>query len=379
MGSSLRSYAEVAGALRSPYAADELVIAGEAPILAVDLAGEEAGADGAGPDGAAEALRRLPAVTVAVVDGSALPAPARSGAGAHPALAPVPGAGAGPVARRAPVAGPEPVVAAFDVVLDGSHAGAGAALDALVAAAAAQPLAAVAAVQLLRLSASLGVVDGLVAESFAYSTLQAGPGFGAWLAARRAGGPPSAGPPAADAEPLRVARDGAELRLTFNRPEVHNAFGFAVRDALVEAVRLAVADRTVESVVLDGRGPSFCSGGDLREFGTFGDPLSAHLVRTGRSAGYWLHRISDRLTAHLHGWCIGSGIELAAFAGRVRAAPDVEIALPEVGMGLVPGAGGTVSLPRRIGRHRTAHLCLSGERIEARLARAWDLVDELDH
>ena len=70
------------------------------------------------------------------------------------------------------------------------------------------------------------------------------------------------------------------------------------------------------------------------------------------------------MTARVHGPSVGSGVELAAFAGRVVAAPDATFALPEVAMGLVPGAGGTVSIPARIGRHRTAWLALTGERID---------------
>jgi enoyl-CoA hydratase/carnithine racemase len=82
--------------------------------------------------------------------------------------------------------------------------------------------------------------------------------------------------------------------------------------------------------------------------------------------------------AHVHGACVGSGVELAAFADRVVATADTEIALPEIGLGLVPGAGGTVSLTRRIGRLRTAWLAFSGCSIDATTARSWGLVDELE-
>ena len=75
---------------------------------------------------------------------------------------------------------------------------------------------------------------------------------------------------------------------------------------------------------------------------------------------------------------MGAGIEMAAFAGRVVADEAAAISLPEIGIGLIPGAGGTVSLPRRIGRHRTALLALSGERISASTAVDWGLVDEID-
>jgi enoyl-CoA hydratase/carnithine racemase len=70
-------------------------------------------------------------------------------------------------------------------------------------------------------------------------------------------------------------------------------------------------------------------------------------------------------------------VELPAFAGRVVAAPDATFRLPEVGFGLVPGAGGTVSVPRRIGRQRAAWLALTGAVVDARTALAWHLVDEI--
>ena len=74
---------------------------------------------------------------------------------------------------------------------------------------------------------------------------------------------------------------------------------------------------------------------------------------------------------------MGAGIEVAAFAGRVVADPDAVISLPELGIGLVPGAGGTVSIPARIGRHRTALMALSTRPIPATTALEWGLVDEL--
>jgi enoyl-CoA hydratase/carnithine racemase len=79
----------------------------------------------------------------------------------------------------------------------------------------------------------------------------------------------------------------------------------------------------------------------------------------------------------LQGACVGAGVELPAFAAQVSASEDAFFQLPELAMGLVPGAGGTVSLPRRIGRQRTAWLALSGQRLDAETALAWGLVDEL--
>jgi enoyl-CoA hydratase/carnithine racemase len=99
-------------------------------------------------------------------------------------------------------------------------------------------------------------------------------------------------------------------------------------------------------------------------------------VRTTRSAARALAACAPRVVALVHGACFGAGLELAAFAGRVRARPSARFALPELAMGLVPGAGGTVSLPRRIGRHRTAWLALTGAEIDADTALDWGLADE---
>ena len=160
-----------------------------------------------------------------------------------------------------------------------------------------------------------------------------------------------------------------------DRPEVRNAFGAAMRDELVEAFTLVALDDSLVEVRLRGRGVNFCSGGDLDEFGTSPGPVPAHLVRTGRNAGVALSRVADRVVAEVHGTCVGAGVELPAFATRVEAAPGTTFRLPEIAMGLVPGAGGTASIPRRIGRHRTCHLALRGTELDVLTARDWGLVD----
>jgi enoyl-CoA hydratase/carnithine racemase len=245
-------------------------------------------------------------------------------------------------------------------------------LDAVVATSTANPLAATTLAVLLRSAGRRSVAEGLVAESTAYGLLQGGPEFARWRRGRsRRERPDGAGPP------VRVDRDGDTLSITLDRPHVRNALSSAVRDGLVAAVEIAVADPSVATVHLAGAGPSFCSGGDLDEFGSCTDPASAHLLRLLRSPARSLARVADRTVAHLHGDAVGSGIELAAFAARVEADPSTRIALPEVGLGLIPGAGGTVSLPARIGRHRTLRLALTGRTLDAAGALAWGLVDAL--
>ena len=247
-------------------------------------------------------------------------------------------------------------------------------LEALVARVRRAPLAAQALVQILRGSEQRDLESGLAVESFAYSALQAGPEFAAWLAAR--GAPRHAAESRADA-PLRVQRDGPQLHLTLDRPARRNAWSAAMRDALVEALELALRDGSIREIVLDGAGPAFCGGGDLDEFGSLPDPATAHAIRLTRSPARLVAACAARLRAELHGACVGAGIELPAFAGRIVAREDAFFELPELGLGLVPGAGGTVSLPRRVGRQRTAWLALTGARLDARSALSWGLIDEI--
>jgi len=241
-----------------------------------------------------------------------------------------------------------------------------AAIESTVAAA---PLASAALVDLLGVTARLDVPHGLVAESFAYSMLLGGPEFLAW----RAGTPRRAVP--ASTDPVLAERVGDVLHITLNRPERRNAFGRVVRDGVIDALAIAELDLSITEVVLTGAGEGFSSGGDLDEFGTTPGIVEAHRIRLERSVGHAVHRLRDRVRPVLHGACFGAGIEVPAFAGRVLARPGTFFCLPEVALGLVPGAGGTVSITHRIGPQRTAWLALTGARLDLDTALAWGLVD----
>jgi hypothetical protein len=203
---------------------------------------------------------------------------------------------------------------ATDGAKDGANEGAVEATWALEAAILRNPQAATALVQVIRLGTSLEAAEALVVESLAYSTLQGGPEHGEWLATR-----PVRAVDARSDPVLRLERDADALWVTLNRPERRNAYSARMRDELVAALELAAADPTVASVHLRGRGPNFCSGGDLAEFGSRPDPSTAHTIRVQRSAGWWINQLQGKVTAHLHGACVGAGIELSAFAGTVEA------------------------------------------------------------
>jgi enoyl-CoA hydratase/carnithine racemase len=208
-------------------------------------------------------------------------------------------------------------------------------------------------------------------ESLAYSTLLWSDDFRAWRDSveRHTAG---------DGNEPRVALARSEgcWRLTLTRPSRHNAFDSRMREELCDALDV-IAGEPPLPVVLSGEGASFCSGGDLGEFGTAASPASAHVIRCGRSVARRLLRLSGRLVAAVQGSCIGAGVEFAAFAGTVLAAADAVFSLPELWLGLNLGAGGSISIPARIGRHRTLELLLAREPIDARRALQWGLVDRV--
>lgn len=329
------------------------------------------------PPAAADILADLLALGGAGLEIVELP-----GAAAAPLAADLPGVVRVGVHREGPL--PAVDADAFDVLLS-VHPGAPApwvglappgldpAVATLQAAADRQPVAAAVAAQVLRMTLALPFEQALTLESLAYSALLASAGFRAWRAAH----PPRPRPD--DGRPrIRLDEAAGVLALRLARPEARNAFDARLRDELVEALAFALDHPDAPPVELSGEGPAFSAGGDLDEFGQAPDVGVAHLIRTLRAPARLARRLGPRLTVRVHGACIGAGIEVPAAAQRVVAARDAVFRLPEVGMGLIPGAGGMASLPQRIGRHRTAWLALSGAPLDAPTALAWGLVDAID-
>lgn len=238
-----------------------------------------------------------------------------------------------------------------------------------------QPAAALVAAQVLRASLTLPFDQALVSESLAYSLLLASGGFAAWRAATPAR-------PLRDAGEPRVAlsRDGDGFTLRLTRAARRNGLDAAMRDEL-HAALIACDREPALPIRISGDGPAFCAGGDLDEFGTARDVGMAHLVRVLRSPSRAVWERRERISVMLHGACVGAGIEFPAAASRVIAHPGAQLRLPEVPMGLIPGAGGTATIARRIGRHRAAFMALTARAIDAATALRWGLVDAVmtDH
>jgi hypothetical protein len=225
--------------------------------------------------------------------------------------------------------------------------------------------------QVLRIGAGLAVTEALLLESFAYSALLGGQAFRDWLGKRA----PRAMPPPGTR--VRCTREGGILTITLAHPSRRNAIDACMRDELVEYLAFACDDPTLPAVQLRADGADFSTGGDLAEFGGSSDLVWAHAIRTLRSPARLMNSLAARITAFLHGACVGAGIEIPAAAGHVVAAPDTRFWLPELAMGLMPGAGGTVTIARRIGRGRMLLWALTGRQIDARTALEWGLVDEV--
>ena len=236
----------------------------------------------------------------------------------------------------------------------------------------ANPQASVVAAQTLRRGAGLDLYDGLLVESLAYATLQAGPEHAGWLAQRGRRVRRDTDQPR-----IEVTDDGSVVTVTLNRPRLLNLFDAAMRDQLVDVLKALEAGADDRPVVLTGAGGNFCAGGDPAEFGTVSDPATAHLIRSRANAAPWLAAIADRTTAVIDGACVGAGVELAAFCTTVTATDRARFRLPELFMGLIPGAGGTVSIPARIGRQRTLWWLLTDAELDAATALEWGLADTL--
>ena len=173
---------------------------------------------------------------------------------------------------------------------------------------------------------------------------------------------------------LRYEKRGAVAIVTLDRPEVLNAYDVAMRDDLFAALGAADDDPDLRVLVLRGRGPAFSTGGDVREFGTAPSAVVARVVRWRRDVWGRLLALRAATLAAVHGYAVGGGMEMALLCDVCIAADDARFALPETGLGMIPGVGGTQTVPRRAGVGRALDLVLGGGWLDARAAAAAGLV-----
>lgn len=175
----------------------------------------------------------------------------------------------------------------------------------------------------------------------------------------------------ATASVVELKKDGDVLLVTINNPPV-NALGAVVRQGLVAAMEQADASDAVKAVVIVGAGKAFIAGADIREFGK--PPVEPFLPDVCNR----IEACNKLVVAVVHGPALGGGLEIAMSAHYRLALPGAKVGLPEVSLGLTPGAGGTQRAPRLMGVKAAAELMLSGKPIGAQAALAAGLVDKLE-
>jgi 3-hydroxyacyl-CoA dehydrogenase len=173
-----------------------------------------------------------------------------------------------------------------------------------------------------------------------------------------------------EASVVRAVRQGDVLVISLCNPPV-NALGVAVRQGLKQAIEQAQADAGVRAVLVVGEGKAFIAGADIREFGKPPMPPSLPEVCNQIEASGKL------VVAAIHGPALGGGLEVAMSAHYRLALPAARLGLPEVNLGLLPGAGGTQRAPRLMGVKAATELMLSGKHLSAKAAQAAGLVDRL--
>lgn len=179
-------------------------------------------------------------------------------------------------------------------------------------------------------------------------------------------------------QPVSLETHGKVALVQLNRPEVGNAINDAIRGELPALLERIDRDDAYAAVVLTGAGErGFCVGADIKEGRSIGSPVQE---RRRMAANAWIDRIGcigKPVIAAIHGYCLGGGLELAMACDLRIAAPASTFALPETGLGLIPGGGGTQRLPRLVGLGRALDMLLTGDRIGADEALRIGLVTRL--
>ncbi len=166
--------------------------------------------------------------------------------------------------------------------------------------------------------------------------------------------------------------------VTLNRPAALNAYNIQMRDELYQVLGAIKDDPEVKVAILRGAGErAFCAGADLSEFLTAPSPTIARQARWERDVWGLFLSIPKPLIAAVHGYVLGSGIEMALCCDIRVASEDAQFGVPEMGLGIIPAAGGSQTLPRAIGRGHALEMLLSGRWIKAAEAYRLKLVNQV--
>jgi len=172
---------------------------------------------------------------------------------------------------------------------------------------------------------------------------------------------------------FRLERDGAVATITLDVPGKLNRVSIPARDQLARAFDGLGEDEAVRVVVLTGAGGAFTAGGDVAGFLEV-EPEALSRLASNVAAP---ERCPKPVVARIEGYCLGVGLELALACDFRVASEDAQLGLPELGLGMIPGSGGTQRLARLIGLGRAKDVVMRRKRISAEEALAWGLVSEV--
>ena len=179
-------------------------------------------------------------------------------------------------------------------------------------------------------------------------------------------------------ETILYEKDGPLAIISLNRPRQLNAFNVQMRDDLWEILTAIEQDPDVELVLVKAQGErAFCAGADLTEFGSAPSRVIAREARWSRDVWESLMGLHQLVIAAVHGFVIGSGVELALCCDLRIAADNAIFSMPEVHLGMIPAAVGSQNLPRVIGRSRALDMLLTNPQINAEQARDIGLVSRV--
>jgi enoyl-CoA hydratase len=173
-----------------------------------------------------------------------------------------------------------------------------------------------------------------------------------------------------------VEREGPVARIFLNRPEKANALDSPALEALRRALRELAPDRSLRTVILGGRGRTFCGGADREELKNLTASTAGRFVEKIHHVCQAIRDLPVPVVARLHGAVIGAGLEIAAACDLRVAAEGTKFAMPEVRLG-IPSVVEAALLPRLMGSGRAAWLVLTGAAIDARRALEWGLIEEI--
>jgi enoyl-CoA hydratase len=179
-------------------------------------------------------------------------------------------------------------------------------------------------------------------------------------------------------ETLIFEKTGHIGGITLNRPDALNAHNVQMRDDLFEVLSAVYADDDVRVVIFKGAGEkAFCAGADLSEFLTAPPPTAAREVRFDRDLWGLFIRIPQPLIAAVHGYVLGSGIEIALCCDICIASEEARFGLPEMGLGMIPAAGGTQTVPRAVGTGKAIEMILTNRWISAEEALKAKMINRI--